>query len=79
MDNSIDDFAEKNWPSLKKDLKKTVGDTAYNNWIKYLAYISLENNIIIPLDKIIIPLMQRRKVIPFNAKKKSNYILPRLC
>ena len=46
MDNSIDDFAEKNWPSLKKDLKKTVGDTAYNNWIKYLAYISLENNII---------------------------------
>ena len=46
MDNSIDDFAEKNCPSLKKDLKKTVGDTAYNNWIKYLAYISLENNII---------------------------------
>ena len=46
METSINDFAEKNWPSLKKDLKKSVGDSAYNNWLKHLAYISLENNTI---------------------------------
>ena len=46
MENSSHDFDEKKWSSLKKDLKKTVGDTAYNNWLKHLNYVSLEKEII---------------------------------
>ena len=46
MENSSYDFDEKKWSLLKKDLKKTTGDTAYNNWLKHLNYISLENNVI---------------------------------
>ena len=30
---------EKNWISLKKDLKQSVGDSAYNNWIKHLLFV----------------------------------------
>ena len=51
MENSSHDFDEKKWSSLKKDLKKTVGDTAYNNWLKHLNYISLEKNIMTGLNK----------------------------
>ena len=43
MDSFLD-FNEKNWPHLKKDLKKIVGDTAYNNWLKQLSFISINNN-----------------------------------
>ena len=43
MEDSFLDFEEKNWPLLKKNLKKTVGDTAYNNWLKHLSYISSKN------------------------------------
>tara|TARA_B100001123_G_scaffold334239_1_gene377400 strand:- start:161 stop:1564 length:1404 start_codon:yes stop_codon:yes gene_type:complete len=39
-------FDEKNWEIFKKDLKKLVGDTAYNNWLKKLGFHSLENNTI---------------------------------
>ena len=46
MENSSYDFDEKKWPSLKKDLKKIVGDTAYNNWLKHLNYISLDKDVI---------------------------------
>ena len=34
MADSTIDFNQKNWTHLRKDLKKIVGDTAYNNWIK---------------------------------------------
>ena len=40
MKDSFLDFNEKKWPLLKKDLKKIVGDTAYNNWLKQLSFIS---------------------------------------
>ena len=43
MEKGFEDFGEKKWPSLKKDLKKIVGETAYNNWIKHLNFISFEN------------------------------------
>ena len=46
MDNSFLNFEQKNWVHLKKDLKKLVGDTAYNNWFKQLSLLSLDNKII---------------------------------
>ena len=46
MEDSFLDFNEKNWLHLKKDLKKIVGDTAYNNWLKQLAFLSIENKTI---------------------------------
>ena len=39
-------FNQKNWEFFKKDLKKLVGDTAYNNWLKKLGFHSLEKNTI---------------------------------
>ena len=44
MTDSYLDFKEKNWVSLKKDLKKIVGDTAYNNWLKQLTFLSIEDH-----------------------------------
>ena len=44
MSNTLDLSDEKNWLSLKKDLKQSVGDSAYNNWIKHLNFVSYENN-----------------------------------
>ena len=44
MSNILDLSDEKNWLSLKKDLKQSVGDSAYNNWIKHLSFVSYENN-----------------------------------
>ena len=46
MKDSFLDFNEKNWLHLKKDLKKIVGDTAYNNWLKQLTFLSIENQTI---------------------------------
>lgn len=46
MTNSSLDFNTHNWESFKKDLKKIVGDTAYNNWLKKLNFLSLEKNTI---------------------------------
>ena len=46
MDNTSETFEESNWSSLKKDLKKTVGDTAFNNWLKHLNYVSVESSTI---------------------------------
>ena len=46
MNDSFLDFDEKKWLNLKKDLKKIVGDTAYNNWLKQLTFLSVENNTI---------------------------------
>ena len=44
MSNTLDLSDEKNWLSLKKELKQSVGDSAYNNWIKHLSFVSYENN-----------------------------------
>ena len=44
MQDSFLDFNEKNWPLIKKNLKKTVGDTSFNNWLKSLTFISVKNN-----------------------------------
>ena len=46
MEDSFLDFDEKNWLNLKKDLKKIVGDTAYNNWLKQLTFLSVKDQII---------------------------------
>ncbi len=46
MEDSFLDFNEKKWPLLKKDLKKIVGNTAYNNWLKQLSFISNKENTI---------------------------------
>ena len=46
MEDSFLGFDEKKWLNLKKDLKKIVGDTAYNNWLKQLTFLSVENNTI---------------------------------
>ena len=45
-ENSTVDFTDKNWSDLKKNLKNIVGNTAYNNWIKQLNFLSLENRTI---------------------------------
>ena len=46
MEDSSLDFDEKKWLNLKKDLKKIVGDTAYNNWLKQLTFLSVKDQII---------------------------------
>ena len=46
MQDSYLDFQEKNWANLRKDLKKIVGETAYNNWLKQLTFLSIENQTI---------------------------------
>ena len=46
MNDSFLDFKDKKWTLLKKDLKKIVGETAYNNWLKQLSLISLDENTI---------------------------------
>ena len=46
MEDSFLEFNEKKWVDLKKDLKKIVGDTAYNNWLKQLTFLSVENQTI---------------------------------
>ena len=43
MEDSFLGFDEKNWLNLKKDLKKIVGDTAYNNWLKQLTFLSVKD------------------------------------
>ena len=44
MSNKYDLSIEKNWISLKKNLKNAVGESAFNNWLKQLNFISLEDN-----------------------------------
>jgi len=46
MNDSFLNFDEKNWQHLKKDLKKIVGETAYNNWLKQLSFVSFEEQTI---------------------------------
>jgi len=43
MEDSFFGLDEKNWLNLKKDLKKTIGDTAYNNWLKQLTLLSVKD------------------------------------
>ena len=44
MSNTLDLSIEKNWLSLKKDMKSSVGESAYNNWIKHLSFVSFDSN-----------------------------------
>ena len=44
MSKTSDFSNENNWLSLKKDLKNSVGESAYNNWLKHLNFVSLENH-----------------------------------
>ena len=46
MEDSFLGFDEKKWLNLKKDLKKIVGDTAYNNWLKQLTFLSVKDQTI---------------------------------
>ena len=46
MDNTSTSFDESKWLSFKKNLKKNVGDSAFNNWLKHLQYVSLDKNTI---------------------------------
>ncbi|PPR46154.1 MAG: Chromosomal replication initiator protein DnaA [Alphaproteobacteria bacterium MarineAlpha5_Bin8] len=46
MTSSFGEFDDKIWARLKKDLKKTVGDTAYNNWLKQITFLSIEEQTI---------------------------------
>ena len=46
MSDTSLDFNENNWARLKKNLKKVVGNTAYNNWLKQLGFLSLDGDII---------------------------------
>ena len=46
MEDSFLGFDEKKWLNLKKDLKKIVGDTAYNNWLKQLTFLSIKDQTI---------------------------------
>ena len=46
MTETTTDFNENNWQNLKKDLKKVVGNTAYNNWLKQLAFLSIDKDTI---------------------------------
>ena len=46
MEDSFLGFDEKNWLNLKKDLKKIVGETAYNNWLKQLTFLSVKDQTI---------------------------------
>ena len=46
MEDSFLGFDEKNWLNLRKDLKKIVGDTAYNNWLKQLTFLSVKDQTI---------------------------------
>ena len=46
MKDSFLDFNEKKWLHLKRDLKEIAGSTAYNNWLKQLTFLSIENQTI---------------------------------
>ena len=46
MDNTPATFEESKWLSFKKNLKKIVGESAFNNWLKHLKYVSLEETTI---------------------------------
>ena len=46
MDNTSAIFDESKWLSFKKNLKKNVGDSAFNNWLKHLNYVSLDDTTI---------------------------------
>ena len=46
MNDSFLDFDENVWARLRKDLKKIIGDTAYNNWLKNLGFLSYEKGIL---------------------------------
>ena len=48
MSNNFDLSEEKNWLTLKKYLKNSVGDSAYNNWFIKLFYPLGINVFIVP-------------------------------
>ena len=46
MSDTLLEFSDNTWGRLKKDLRKIVGDTAYNNWIKQLTFLSYDKDTI---------------------------------
>ena len=46
MDNTSTIFDESKLLSFKKNLKKNVGESAFNNWLKHLNYVSLDETTI---------------------------------
>ena len=46
MEDSSLDYNAKSWTFLKNDLKNVVGEVAYNNWLKQLAFVSVLNTTI---------------------------------
>ena len=46
MDNTSTIFDDSKWLSFKKNLRKNVGDSAFNNWLKHLNYVSVEGRTI---------------------------------
>ena len=46
MSKTFLNFNDYEWQNFKKELKKVVGDTAYNNLLKKLGFISIEDNTI---------------------------------
>ena len=46
MSDTLLEFGDSTWGRLKKDLRKIVGDTAYNNWIKQLTFLSYDKDTI---------------------------------
>ena len=39
MTETTTGFNDNNWQNFKKDLKKVVGVSAYNNWLKKLGFL----------------------------------------
>ena len=44
MDNTSTMFDESKWLSFKKNLKKNVGDSAFNNWLKQQKKVFLKKS-----------------------------------
>ena len=62
MDNTSTIFDESKWLSFKKNLKKNVGESAFNNWLKHLNYVSLD---------CLATLVSRDLVVPTAGKKNQ--------
>ena len=73
MDNTSTIFDDSKWLSFKKNLKKNVGDSAFNNWLKHLNFVSLEENTI----TFSVPTKFLRDWIVNNYSDKNNHLIRR--
>ena len=46
MSEASFNFNDNNWAKIKKNLKNTVGSTNYNNWLKQVSFLSVENEVV---------------------------------